>query len=211
MICDDEALVRRMLVDWLTHAGGIDVVAELDSTEGAIAAAERLQPDIAVLDIDMPGRQSFQTAETIRRVSSNTRIVFLSGHCCDGYINQAIRVGAAAYLLKGDQPKDIIEAIRAVARGSVCFSPAVIQRMSPGRPDQSENPERKSRISSLSPRELEALGYLARGMSKKTIAEVMHVSLNTVGRHTTTLMSKLDIHDRVGLALFAIREGISVP
>lgn len=211
LICDDHALVRRMLADWLVRTGGIEIVAEVESTDDAVAAASRHKPDIAILDIDMPGRQSFEAAETIRRISPQTRILFLSGHCSDHYIQQALRVGAAGYLLKGDTPKHIVEAIRNVARGSVSFSSEVLARLTPSKPGDPIKLERTTRIQSLSMRELEVLGYLARGMSKKAIANVIHVSTNTVGRHTTSLMSKLDIHDRVELALFAIREGIVVP
>lgn len=197
-----------MLVNWLTHTGGMEIVADVGSSNEAVACVSQHKPDIAILDIDMPGRQIFEAAETIRRISPGTRILFLSGHCSDRYIDQALGVGAAGYLLKGDQPQTIIDAIHAVAKGSVCFSQEVLLRMSPTRPGEALGRGRNSRICLLTPRELEVLGYLARGMSKKAIAAIMHVSTNTVGRHTTAMMSKLDIHDRVELALFAIREGI---
>lgn len=211
LLCDDQALVRHTLATWLGAAPGFEVVAETDSADDAIAEAQRLKPDVALLDIDMPGRLSFEAARMIRTISPQTKVIFLSGFCHDNYVEQALSVQASGYLLKGDRPDEIMEAIRKVAGGSVFFSPAVQSRIVIDPGGAAAPPERHSRLKLLSRREIEVLGYMGRGLAKKQIADAMHLSTNTIGRHVTSIMNKLDIHDRVELARFAIREGLVQP
>lgn len=211
LLCDDQALVRHTLATWLGAAPDIEVIAETDSADDAIAEVRRHKPDVALLDIDMPGRLSFEAARMIRAISPQTKVIFLSGFCHDNYVEQALSVQASGYLLKGDRPDEIMDAIRKVAAGSVFFSPAVQSRIVIDPGGANAPPERHSRLKLLSRREIEVLGYVGRGLAKKQIADAMHLSTNTIGRHVTSIMNKLDIHDRVELARFAIREGLVQP
>jgi DNA-binding NarL/FixJ family response regulator len=106
--------------------------------------------------------------------------------------------------VKSDSPDEVVNAIQAVTMGRTYYSPSVRERL----PESMRNSSGESRLSSLSPREMETLRYIARGMSKKEIAPQMHISVKTVDKHVTQLMAKLDIHDRVELARYALREGL---
>jgi len=206
---DDHALVRSTLASWLASTPDIRVVAEASSADEGLAAIFELKPDVVLLDIDMPGLLAFEAARTIHVRLPDTRIRVLSAFLHDHYVEQALAVEASGYLTKGEPPAALAEAIRAVAGGGVFFSPDVQARIVIDSSGARLANGPQTRLSTLTPRELEVLRYVARGLSKKEIAQVMHLSAKTVDNHSTSLMSKLDIHDRVDLARFAIREGLA--
>lgn len=211
LIADDHSLVREMLAGQLGREQDIEVVGSACSAEEALARTTELEPDVVLLDIDMPGMVSFDAAREIRRRCARTHVIFLSAFFHDRYIEEALRTGASGYLTKNESPGSLIEAIRKVSQGVSCFSPEVQSRLVV---DVSGLRLRRSpltRVSTLTDRELETLRYIARGMAKKEIAELMHLSVRTVDAHVRHIMGKLDIHDRVGLARFAIREGLAEP
>jgi DNA-binding NarL/FixJ family response regulator len=209
ILADDHALVRSTLAEWLRTQSDLKVDAQVNNADDAVNEAIRLAPNVVVLDIDMPGLSCFDAARTIRSRLPQTKIVFLSAFLHDRYIDEALRCGASAFLTKGESPQKVAEAIRTVANGGAFFSPEVQGRMviDSGGVRLADGPT--TRVQTLTQRELEVLRYIARGMSKKEIANVMHLSVKTVDNHSTSLMSKLDIHDRVELARFAIREGLA--
>ncbi|HLO42538.1 MAG TPA: response regulator transcription factor [Phycisphaerales bacterium] len=211
ILADDHALVRSTLAEWLRTSTDLSVVAQCSDADQAVNECIRLAPHVVVLDIDMPGLSCFDAARTIRSRLPDTKIIFLSAFLHDRYIDEALRCGASAFLTKGEPPQKIVDAIRTTAAGGIFFSPEVQSRMviDAGGVRLAEGP--MTRAQTLTQRELEVLRYIARGMSKKEIANVMHLSVKTVDNHSTSLMSKLDIHDRVELARFAIREGLAEP
>lgn len=211
VLADDHALVRDTLASWLRAAPGLEVVAVAKDAEEALAEAARHQPSVVLLDIDMPGLGCFEAARQIRVRCRDTRIVFLSAFFHDRYIEQALAVGASGYITKSEPPATVVQALRAVAAGTAYFSPDVEARIVFGADGLTLAKPVHSRAAGLSPREGEVLKYLARGLSKKEIAKVTHLSERTVNRHCANLMAKLDIHDRVELARFAIREGLCEP
>jgi DNA-binding NarL/FixJ family response regulator len=161
------------------------------------------------MDVDMPGRACFEVAKEIRERLENTRVIFLSAFFNDRYIESALKAGAIGYVTKDEPPEMIVEAIRKATRGVSHFSSKVRSRLTVGAQDRvTLKSAGHPRIAQLTDRELELLRYLARGMSKKEISRVIHRSYNTVDKHIENLMTKLDIHDRVELARFAIREGL---
>lgn len=187
----------------------MSVVSEVGTADEAVSAAARLQPRVVLMDIDMPGRFTFEAGRTIGTRCPDTAIVFVSAFSHDRYIEQAIAIEAMGYVTK-DEPLDkLIEAIRRVARGVAYYSPEIQSRIVVDPQGARLANQGQTRLSRLSPRETEVLRYLARGLSKKQIAGTMHLSVNTVVVHTTNIMKKLDIHDRVELARFAIREGLA--
>ncbi len=198
-----------MLADRLAEEQDMQVVGTVENADAALAEAIRQEPDIILMDIDMPGLSCFHSARTIQRLCSKTCIIFLSAFFHDRYIEQALAVEAAGYLTKSEPPESVIAAIRAAAAGKSYFSPEVRARIVVDSDGTRLAQTRRSRASTLSDRELEVLRYLARGMSKKEIARTMHISAKTVSNHTTHVMDKLDIHDRVELSRFAIREGLA--
>lgn len=208
LIADDHTLVRQSLAHWLREESNISVVGQVSDADKAIEEALRLRPNVVIMDVDMPGRQCFDAARTINARLEKTRVLFLSAFSHDNYIESALAAAAAGYITKSEPPETVAEAVRAVAAGGAYFSREVQARIvidSRG----VRLGERKTRVSMLSPREMEVLRYIARGMSKKEIAGAMHISVKTVDNHSTSLMSKLDLHDRVAITRFAIREGIA--
>ena len=207
LLVDDHGLVRDSLAAWLHAQPDIAVIATASTAEDGLEAAINHTPDIIVFDIDMPGRLSFDVAKTIRTRLPEVRIAFLSAFFHDRFIEQALAVEAAAYITKSESPDVVAHAIRTVAAGGAYFSPEVQDRMVVDGRGVSLGSKR-TRVDTLSPRELEVLRYIAKGLSKKEIGATMHISVKTVDNHSTSLMAKLDVHDRVDLTRFAIREGL---
>lgn len=210
LLVDDHAMFNEALGEHLARDPRFNVVGTVGNAEAAIEKALVCNPDVIVMDIDMPGLISFEAARTIDSLVSDARIIFLSAFTHDRYIEQALAVKARGYVTKGEKLERIVEAIRAVANGGTFFSKEVRERLT-----VESNGVRLAqktfgtRVSELSDREVQVLRYIATGMSKKEIAKVMHISVKTVENHSTNLMGKLNIHDRVELARFAIREGVA--
>ena len=209
LLADDHSMVRRLLSQRLEAERDMTVVATVGNADEAIGEALRLKPSIILMDIDMPGLSCFEAAATIHRQCPDSRLIFLSAFFHDRYIEQAIAVKAWGYVTKSEPEDSVLEAIRRVSAGIAYFSPEVKARIVVDSQGARLASQARSRVSTLTEREMEVLRYLARGMAKKEIARIMHISVNTVNRHTTSLMSKLDIHDRVELARYAIREGLA--
>ncbi len=209
LVVDDHALLRDTLIDVLQREPGFKVVGSAETADKAVEALRTCEPDVILMDVDMPGGSSFNAARTIQWMRPDARIVFLSAFSHDRYIEQALAAKARGYATKSEPPETIIRAIREVAAGGVYFSPQVKSRLvfEPRATRMSEAPAGSSRAASLTSREIEVLRHLSQGHSKKDIAIMMNLSVKTVDRHAANLMSKLDIHDRVELARFAIREG----
>jgi DNA-binding NarL/FixJ family response regulator len=211
LIADDHALVRDMLAQHLEREPGISLVGATADAGEALALAERDKPDVVVLDIDMPGLSAFGAARKITGAAPRARIVFLSGYLNDAYIEQALALEAGGYISKSEPVDAIVRAIRKVAGGSLYFSPQVQQRIVVDGNGVRLRSGPHARLQLLTPREMEILGYLAKGLAKKEMARLADISVKTVDQHCTHIMDKLDIHDRVELAHFAIREGLVEP
>jgi DNA-binding NarL/FixJ family response regulator len=211
LLADDHTLLRQTLQNWLLRTPDIHVIATAPDADQALQHALDLKPDVVVMDIDMPGLHCFDAADTILTRCPDTRVLFLSAHHQDRYIEAALRVGASGYITKAEPAEVVIQAIRSVAAGAAYFSPEVQSRLVFGPDGVTLGSHAQSRASTLTPQQTRILRYLARGMSKKEIAKTVHLSESTVNRHCENLMARLDIHDRVELARFAIREGLAEP
>lgn len=209
LLADDHAMLCGALARTLADEPDLEVVASVNTTDDAVHESARLQPDVVLLDIDMPGMVCFDAARRIQKLSPDSRVVFLSGFFHDRYIEQAIAVQAWGYIIKTESEVVVAEVVRNVVAGQTYFSPEVQSRLiiEGGVPRPART--RSSRASSLTEREIEVLRCVARGLSEKEIARTMHISPHTVHRHTTSIKNKLDIHNRVELARYAIREGLS--
>lgn len=209
VIADDHAMMRGTLTKWLEGHDDMEVVAAVSDADAAVEAAIREKPDIVLMDIDMPGLGCFAAAKSISAQCRDTSIIFVSAFFHDRYIEQALTVEAAGYVTKSETPECLAEAIRTVVAGGVYFSPEVRSRIVVDTEGAKLTDQAQTRISSLTRRELEVLRYIARGMVNKEIAQLMGIAAKTVEQHTFHMMTKLDIHNRVELARFAIREGLA--
>jgi len=209
LVVDDHALMREMLGERLATEPDLEVIGTVENADLAVAEAVRLQPDLIIMDIDMPGLHCFDATRTIQMRCPNTKIIILSAFFHDHYIEQALEAEAAGYLTKNEPVDAITVAIRDVAAGGSHFSPEVQARIVVDSGGAHLASKKQTRISTLTPRELEVLHYIAKGLAQKEIAETMHLSVKTIHCHCSNLMTKLDIHNRVGLARFAIREGLA--
>lgn len=211
LLADDHMLVRDVLSERLNRESGFSVVAKAVNAEQAIAMCATHTPDIVLMDIDMPGLICFDAAERIMSLHQKTHIIFLSAFFNDRYIEQALRIKARGYVTKREPPEVVVAAVREVSAGGIFFSRDVRERMIIGDDGVRLVEDAATRSSTLTPRELEVLRYVARGLSKKEIANTMSISVKTIENHCGSLMTKLDIHDRVVLARYAIREGLAEP
>lgn len=209
LVVDDHMLVRFTLRDRIQREPRIEVVGTAGDADEAMDLAIKLTPDIILMDIDMPGVACFEAVRTMETLCPDARVIFLSAFFHDRYIEEALKVKALGYLTKQEPPEAIIKAILAVASGGACYSKEIQSRIVA---DQKHGLRLampvKTRASTLTNREMEVLRYIARGLPKKKIAELMHLSVRTAENHASRLMHKLDIHDRVELTRYAIREGL---
>jgi DNA-binding NarL/FixJ family response regulator len=207
IVADDHALIRSALVAVVSGTDDIRVVGEAANGADAVELAHKLSPSVVILDVEMPGVDAFHAASHIRQLRPNTAIMFLTASEHDRCIEQALKVGALGYVVKSDDPDSIPAAIRAVARGERYFSPSAAQRVRGTASERRKSDPVETRGAALSEREIEVLRYVGKGYAKKQIAEMLGISVKTVDKHVTSVMEKLAIHDRVELALYAVREG----
>jgi two-component system NarL family response regulator len=207
IVADDHALIRSALVAVLSGTEDIRVVGEAANAADAVEMAHKLSPSVVILDVEMPGVNAFHAASHIRQLRPNTAIMFLTASEHDRFIEQALRAGALGYVVKSDDPDSIPAAIRAVARGEQYFSASAAERVRGTASDMRRSKVVGTRGAALSEREVEVLRYVGKGYAKKQIAEMLGISVKTVDKHVTSVMEKLDIHNRVELALYAVREG----
>lgn len=197
MIVDDHEVVRDAIAALLESSGRFSIISRLNQGDEAPDVARRLRPVIALLDIEMPGRSSFDTARSILAVSPGTKVVFLTGYAHGRYAKEAAQLGAAAFLLKSDSSERILASLDRVISGK------------PPTSTISTGEDESTPSLGLTPRELEVLKYIARGLSTKDMAETMCLSPRTVERHIERLMARLGIRDRLNLAIFAFKEGLA--
>jgi DNA-binding NarL/FixJ family response regulator len=210
LLVDDHAVLRESLAERLNWEMGLSLIGTAGNADEAVQKVREMSPDVILMDIEMPGLNCFDAARTIGAIRDKAKIIFLSGHVQDNFIEQALEVKARGYLTKGESAATVVTAIREVASGGAYFSEAVRARIvidSAG----ARLGKRKSRVraATLTPREKEVLRYVAQGLEKKDIAKLMNLSAKTVDHHITRVMDKLDIHNRVELARFAFREGFA--
>lgn len=203
---DDHALVAEGIKTRLGLEPDMEVVGWIESVEELSLQISRTDADIVLLDIEMPGADSFEVLRDLKREHADTRVIMFSAFVRDHYIDAAVKAGAWGYVSKSDTPTSVVDAIRKVSRGEFGFGPKVLQRC---RPNGRNGSGPSSRLDHLSPRELQILRLIARGMSRTDIAETIHRSPKTVDNHRAAIMAKLEIHDRVELARYALREGLA--
>jgi DNA-binding NarL/FixJ family response regulator len=207
LLVDDHVIVRDSLARRLEDEPDLEVPHTAGDADEGLALAEANGFDVIVMDINMPGMSCFEAAKRLQTSHPDLPLVFLSAYWNDAFIEQAQGVGAVGLLSKSDEPDLLINAIRTVVDGGVFLSDEVRGRFES---DSGEAPdESKTKLSTLTPREVDVLRWVGMGQSRKQMAAQLGISENTVAVHTNRIMRKLDIHDRVGLARFSIKIGLS--
>jgi len=189
---------------------GLEIVGEVSDGRAALELVLKARPDVAFLDIAMPGLNGIEVAERAAREAPATRVVMLSMHNTSNHVVRALRAGAAGYLLKDAAADELPVLLRAVMNGETYLSPAIAKHVVDGflqrgnsEPIADDNP-----VELLTPRQREILQLVAEGRSTKEVATLLSLSIKTVEAHRSQIMDRLDIHDLPGLVRFAIRTGL---
>jgi NarL family two-component system response regulator LiaR len=202
LIADDHPFVRHGLRTYLDTLDDLEVVGEASDGAEAVELAERLLPEVVLMDLVMPELDGVEATRRIKAASPATKVIALTSFDDDEKVFPAIKAGAAGYLLKDVRPAELAEAVRRASRGEALLAPSVAARLM-----QEVSGERPA--AGLTERELEVLRLIARGMSNKLIARELTVSEKTVKTHVSNILAKLHLADRTQAALYAVREGIA--
>ena len=204
-LVDDHAMTRAGLSSLLQTIPDLEVVGDHGDARQAVEEVARLRPDLVLLDITMPGLSGIDAIPMIRSVRARTRIVMLTHHEGESFVEQALREGADGYLSKDSEPEELALAIRAVMKGQSYLSP----RVAGGLVDVAlGDPHPTTGLSALTHREREVFQLLALGLSNKEVARKLDVSVGTARKHRENLQRKLDCHSTAELARLAMREGL---
>jgi DNA-binding NarL/FixJ family response regulator len=208
-LVDDQTMIRAGFRSLLTRTERFEVVGESGDPRKAIVAIGELRPEIVLLDISMPGLSGLDAVPLIRKVHPKVKIVMLTHHEGETFVDQALRAGADGYLSKDSEPSELVLALESVHEGKMYLSPkvasALLQR---GRRPETGVPEAASRLGQLTAREREVLQLLAVGKSNKDVAHALKITLGTTKKHRENLQRKLDCHSAAEMALLAIKEGL---
>ncbi len=209
LLADDHTIVREGLRGLLAVDDGIEVVGEARDGREAVEMTKLHRPDVVVMDIAMPVLNGIEAARQIHALLPATKIIILSAHSDDAYIDRAIEIGAAGFLVKQTSAQILAKTIKKVAAGGVYYSPSIAKRV--------ERQYRKAgqtgglasaKATDLTAREREVIQLVAEGHANKQVASTLNISIKTVEKHRQNLMDKLDIHDTAGLTRYAIARGI---
>ena len=206
LLADDHAMLRDGVRMILESHPGFEVVGTASDGIEAVELARSLRPDIAVLDVAMPDLNGLDATREIRAACPGTEVVILSMHENEDYLREALRAGAAGYVLKRAAAKELVGAIQAVKRGESYLDPALTRTLIEDyvrKVDRSD-----ASADALTDRELEVLRLVAEGLTNRQIALELNISIKTVQSHRANLMDKLDLHDRTELVRYAIRRGL---
>ncbi len=218
LLADDHDILRDGLKALLTMAGDISVVGEARTGREAVAEAERLRPDVVLMDITMPELDGVEATRRIRQTAPEVRVLFLTMHEAEEYFFRALRAGAAGYVIKRTAASDLLAAVRAVARGESFLSPSVAHALVTDyaqrgvRAVEAEEPANgKDAYTTLTSREREILQLVAEGYTNQEIADLLHLSIKTVQSHRAAVMEKLGLRDVTHLVRYAVRRGLVDP
>jgi DNA-binding NarL/FixJ family response regulator len=209
LLAEDHALVRAGLRALLAQLRDVEIVGEARDGPEAMGMVESTNPDVVLMDITMPGLSGLQVAARVTAEHPHVRVVMVSMHDNEEYVWQALRAGAAGYLLKDASTSELELAVQSVARGGTYLSPAVSRHVVADY--LRRGPPENGVMDRLTPRQREIVQLIAEGQTNQEIAGSLGVSLKTIETHRAQLMDRLEIHDVAGLVRFAIRTGLVPP
>ena len=206
VLADDHAVVRKGIREFLEEEGDIAVVAEAGDGEQAMALVAAHQPDVAVLDIQMPGLSGIEVTRRIKAQFPDVRVLVLTAYDDDPYIFALLQAGASGYILKTADSSELVRAVRAVHRGESALDPAVaqkvVQQLTSGRPLGAG-----SAVEVLTDREVEVLRLAAKGLTNKAIGQKLIISDRTVQGHLANIYGKLNVNSRTEAVTEALKQG----
>ncbi len=207
LIADDHAILREGVRALLATADDIEVVGEAADGREAIDLAQKLEPDVILMDVAMPGLGGLEATLEIRRLVPRAKILVLSQYGEPEYVRRFLKAGVSGYVLKRAAGSDLVSAIRAVMRGGLVLDPEVARTalQENGAPEDGEAP---NAYESLTDREKQVLKLVAEGHTNKEIADLLGISVKTAMSHREHVMLKLQVHNRTELVRFALRHGV---
>jgi DNA-binding NarL/FixJ family response regulator len=211
LIADDQELVRTGFRVVLDAEPDLEVVGEAADGQTALEASQALEPDVVLMDIRMPNLNGIEATRRLAAGDRSPRVLILTTFDLDDYVYEALRAGASGFLLKDVRASDLCQAVRTVAAGEALLSPAITRRLIESytrRPPAAAQP---AALAELTPRELEVLRLVARGLSNAAIARELVVGDATVKTHVARIFSKLDLHDRAQAVVLAYESGLVQP
>ena len=213
VIADDQALVRVGLRKILEADSDVQVIAEAENGDEAVALAARHRPDLVLMDIRMPVLDGIEATRRIASAHPSTRVVILTTFGLDSYVYEALQAGASGFMLKDAPPEEIAAAVKVVSGGDALLAPAVTRSVVEefARRAPVASPPEPPALSELTPREREVLDLLTRGCSNPEICERLVISEATAKTHVARILQKLDLRDRVQAVIFAYESGLVRP
>ncbi len=210
VVADDQELIRAGLRTVLEHQDGIEVLGEAADGQQAVAAVQALDPDVVLMDVQMPVMDGIKATRELTGSAAHarTRVLVLTTFDLDAYVFEAIRAGVSGFLLKDTTPARLTAAIRTVADGDAVFAPSVTRRLVETYVAAPQPPAPGGPLDELTERELEVLALMARGMSNAEIAQRLVVSLPTAKTHVGRVLMKLGLRDRVHAVVYAYETGV---
>jgi DNA-binding NarL/FixJ family response regulator len=212
LLADDHTIVRAGVRALVAAIPGVEIVGEAGDGQEALALIRETQPDVALVDVSMPGMNGLDLAARVAREAPQTRVAVLSMHGTPAHVAQALRAGVKGYVLKDAAAEELPLLLRAVMRGETYLSSAISRHVVDGFLGRDGVPATgEPAPDSLTPRQREILQLVAEGKSTKDVARLLDLSVKTVEAHRSQIMGRLEIHDLAGLVRYAIRTGLVSP
>jgi DNA-binding NarL/FixJ family response regulator len=211
LIAEDHTIVRQGLARLLSDQPGLEVIGQAVNGRDAVEMAEKLNPDIIIMDIAMPKMNGIEASKRIRKLLPKTKILILSMYSHEHYIHELLEAGVSGYLLKDSSGRDIIKAIDEAMKDKTFLSPAISRRVAESTLSPHKSTSREERFKLLSNREREVFQLIAEGHPTRNIADMLCVSLSTIKSHRAKIMEKLVAKSSVQLAHIAIQLGLVDP
>ncbi len=205
VIADDHHLVRQGIRALLEKSDEVQVIGEAEDGQQAVELAQELQPEVVIMDISMPRLDGAQATERVLALDTPTEVIILSMHADQHLAEQLLRTGAKGYLLKASIAEELLLAIRSANEGKIYLSPAISQPVLSTLMNRDEEQASGHPSDLLTPREREVLQLIAEGHTNNAIASELTISVKTVEKHRSNLMSKLEVHDLASLIRVAIK------
>ncbi|MDX1672167.1 MAG: response regulator transcription factor [Balneolaceae bacterium] len=208
LIADDHEILRYGITTYLNAVEDVEIVGEASSGKECVELYEKLQPDLCVLDVDMPDMDGIETARAIRRKSSDVKILILSMHVNEDIVNRALKAGVNGYLLKNTEKEELLQGIRAIMNNQQVFSETVTQILTHSFTNSKPSSLSPRKKADITKREHEILILIVEGYTSQEIAEKLYISPRTVDTHRANLMEKLHLKNTADLVRYAIKNDL---